>query len=87
MQLSTKPVINPNLSPIHHPIQPKTVTPIKIQSLFISYPTRIMPDNNYTIRIKRQTQAVSADLEYLPSSPKIKAKNCLVFTFSAARLS
>jgi len=49
MLLTTKPVMNPNLAPIHHPIQPKTIMPAKIQSLFISYPTRIMANDDYTV--------------------------------------
>ena len=38
----------PNLLPIHHPIQPKTIIPINIQSLFISYLARMALNNDYT---------------------------------------
>src|SRR4030066_1449562 len=56
MLLAIKAVMNPpNLAPTHHPIQPKTIMPMNIQSLFISYPTRIMANDNYTVCIKHKT--------------------------------
>jgi len=55
MLLTKKPVMNPNLAPIHHPIQPKTIMPTKIQSLFISYPTQMTSNNYYTVCIKWET--------------------------------
>jgi len=93
MQLTTKPVMNPNLAPIHHPIQPKTIMPTKIQSLFISYPTRIMANDNYTVCIKRETlsphasggeQTVSAStgpcVSRRKSGQRVRSSRCLFNT-------
>ena len=50
-----KAAINPPIwDPIHHPIPPKTIMPMNIQSLFISYPTLIIANDNYTIYIKHK---------------------------------
>jgi hypothetical protein len=48
MQLTTKPVMIPIMAPNHHPIQPKIVMPMKIQSLLIAFPIQTKDNDYYT---------------------------------------